>query len=206
MNDISNLRDTIVPKSDQTNAEDLIGITKDIQVTKVTRGPSDQPMVIHYEGDNGRPFKPCLTMRKMLIHGWGEDGTQWYGRWMRLYCDPEVTFGKDKTGGVRVSHISHINQPYTLMLTVTRGKKKAFTFEPLQIDDPRPTMYPPEKYETNKPKWKELITSGKKTHDQVIAQVQKSGQLTDEQLAEIRGWTVAEPEPAAEGDENLFDD
>lgn len=206
MTDVSNLRSTIEPKSDQLNADDLIGTTKTITVTSVKSGTPDQPVTINYEGDNGRPYKPCKSMRRVLIHLWGDDGRQWAGQSMTLYCDPEVKFGGVKVGGIRISHMTGIDRSVDVALTVTRGKRSPYKIQPLKTQQQTPAMYPPEKYETNKPKWQELITSGKKTHDQVIAQVQKSGQLTDQQLAEIRGWKVAKPEPAAEDDDELFDD
>ena len=76
-NDVTNLRDTILAKSDQLNADDIIGTGITITVTAVKRGDSaEQPVVIHYQGDNGRPYKPCKTMRRVLIAGWGE---KWRG-------------------------------------------------------------------------------------------------------------------------------
>ena len=94
MSDISNLSDTIVPKSDQLNADQLLGGSMTITVTDVRRGQSDdQPVIVHYQGDEGRPYKPCKTMRKVLIFAWGDDGHAWIGRSMTLYNDPEVKFG-----------------------------------------------------------------------------------------------------------------
>ena len=76
--DVTNLRDTIIAKSDQLNADDIVGGTITITVSAVKRGDSsEQPVVIHYNGDNGRPYKPCKTMRRVLIAGWGENGTAW---------------------------------------------------------------------------------------------------------------------------------
>lgn len=125
MNDVSSLRDTIVPKSDQLNAEQLIGAPITVTITAVKRGDSDeQPVTIAYEGDNGRPYKPCKTMRKVLIFAWGDDGREWAGKSMTLYCDPEVKFGGVKVGGVRISHLSHIERDLDLALTATRGRKE----------------------------------------------------------------------------------
>ena len=47
---------TIIPKSDQTNADDLISGPITIKITGVDiRGGQEQPISIHYEGDNGKP-------------------------------------------------------------------------------------------------------------------------------------------------------
>ena len=50
---------------------------------------------------------------------------------MTLYCDPTVRFGGIEVGGIRVSHLSHIDKPLNLALTVTRGKRAQTHVEPL---------------------------------------------------------------------------
>ena len=76
MSDITDLRDTIVPKSDQLNADQLLGGPITIRVTDVRRGSDDQPIIIAYDNDGGRPYKPCKSMRKVLLFAWGADGNQ----------------------------------------------------------------------------------------------------------------------------------
>ena len=57
---VEDLRATIVPKSDQLNAEQLLSGPMTIRVTEVRVSDSaEQPVVVHYEGDDGRPYKPC---------------------------------------------------------------------------------------------------------------------------------------------------
>lgn len=129
MNDVSNLRDTIVPKSDQLNAEQLLSGGMTITVTDVRRGDGDQPVIINYDGDQGRPFKPCKTMRKVLIFAWGDDGRQWVGKSMKLFCDPEVKFGGVKVGGIRISHMTHIERDLGISLNTTKGKKGEFVIK-----------------------------------------------------------------------------
>lgn len=122
--DVSDLRHTIVPKSDQLNADQLLGGPMAITVTDVRLSSgSEQPVVVHYEGENGRPFKPCLTMRKVLILAWGEDGRRWVGKSMLLYNDPSVRWGKEEVGGVRISHLSDIPKDIHVSLAATKGKK-----------------------------------------------------------------------------------
>jgi hypothetical protein len=124
MSDISNLRSTIIPKSDQLNADQLLGNDMPITVTSVTLSASpDQPLTIHYDGENGRPFKPCKTMRKVLIALWGEDGNTWIGRSMLLFCDTKVKWAGEEVGGIRIKAVSHIDCDKMLSLTETRGKK-----------------------------------------------------------------------------------
>lgn len=130
---VEDLRPTIVPKSDQLNAEQLLGTSMVITVTRVDISTSpEQPVTIHYEGENGRPFKPCKTMRKLLVFAWGENGNHWAGRSMQLFCDPSVKFGGDEVGGIRISHLSHIDKALKVSLTATRGKKTLYTVEKLK--------------------------------------------------------------------------
>lgn len=121
--DLRNLSSTIVPKSDQLNADQLVGTTMTITVQSVTAGDSDQPIAIHYAGEEGRPYKPGKTMRKVLILAWGQDGTQWVGRSMTLYNDAAVKFGGQDVGGIRISHMSDIERDIQVSLNSTKGKK-----------------------------------------------------------------------------------
>lgn len=129
---IEDLRATIIPKSDQLNAEQLLGGPMTVTVTDVTLGSGDeQPVVVHYQGENGRPFKPCKTMRKVLIHAWGADGRKWVGRSMTLYNDPAVKFGGEDVGGIRISHVTDIERDIKVSLTSTRGKKALYQIKRL---------------------------------------------------------------------------
>lgn len=133
MIDITDLRSTIVPKSDQLNAEQLLGGPMTITVTDVRTGSGeDQPVSIHYEADNGRPYKPCKTMRKVLILAWGHDGSEWAGKSMTLFHDPAVKFGGQSVGGIRISHVSHIERDIAVALTATKGKKTLHTIKALK--------------------------------------------------------------------------
>lgn len=126
-----NLSNTITPKSDQLNADDLIAGPRTIKITGVESGAAEQPVSIRYEGDNGRPYKPGKSMRRVLVHLWGSEGAAYVGRRLTLYRDPTITFGPDTTGGIRISHASDITEAQEMALTVKRGKRKPFRVEPL---------------------------------------------------------------------------
>lgn len=128
----------ITPKSDQLNADDLIGGPRTITVTKVSanQGSPEQPVSIWFEGDGGKPYKPCKSMRRVLVHVWGSDARSYAGRSMTLYCDPSVQFGGMKVGGIRISHMSHIDKEQTMALTATRAKRAPFTVHPLKAEPP----------------------------------------------------------------------
>ena len=131
MSDVSNLRDTIVPKSTQLNSEQLLYGPLTITVTSVARGSDDQPITVHYRGENGRPYLPCKSMRKVLIFAWGEDGNKWVGRSMTLFNDLAVKWAGVAVGGIRISHMTHIDREISLQLTATRGKKEPFIIKML---------------------------------------------------------------------------
>lgn len=133
---ITDLRDTIVPKSDQLNADQLLGGPMTIRVTGVMRGSDDQPVTIKYENDGGRPYKPCKSVRKVLIFAWGENGQNWIGRMMTLYNKRDVKWGGVEVGGIRISHMSHIDADIQLSLAATRGKKEPIIIRRLDANDP----------------------------------------------------------------------
>lgn len=144
-----NITDTIEPKVDQLTADHLIGRTMTIRVTEVELTGGEQPCEIHYEGENGLPYRPGKSMRRVLVHVWGGDVNKYVGRSMRLYRDDDVQFGGLKVGGVRISHMSDIAAPVTMALTAKKGSKKAFKVLPLvpekpaappMVDAPRVTL------------------------------------------------------------------
>lgn len=129
---MNDMRQTIVPKSDQLNADDLIAGPITITVTEVRiRGGQEQPVSIHYEGDNGKPYKSCKSMNRVLVAAWGADASQYAGRRMTLYRDPSVRWGGMEVGGIRISHLSDIDATMTMALTATKGSRKPFTVKPL---------------------------------------------------------------------------
>jgi len=129
-----NLTNTIIPKSDQLNADDLIAGPITIRISAVEAGSNEQPISIRYDGDNGRPWKPCKSMRRVLVSAWGSEGAAYVGRRLTLYCDKTITFGADTLGGIRISHASDITEPMEIALTVKRGKRKPFRVEPLPAE------------------------------------------------------------------------
>lgn len=126
------LSTTIAPKSDQLNADDLISGPRTVTITGVSRGDADQPVnIATAEFGDGRPFKPCKSMRRVLVAAWGPEASNYIGRRMTLYREPGVRFGGQEVGGIRISHLSHIDKRLTLALTMTRGRRAPFVVEPL---------------------------------------------------------------------------
>ena len=131
------MRVTIEKKTDQLNYEDFLGgVTRIVTIAGVTAGTKEQQYDIAIEGDS-RVWRPAVTVLKQLVEAWGDNAAEWVGRRAELYGDPEVSFGRDKVGGIRVSRLSHIDGPHTANLTITRGKRGNFTVHPLP-DAPAP--------------------------------------------------------------------
>lgn len=131
---MSDMLQTIVPKSDQLNADDFLGKEpKTITITnvKVTPGTA-QTATVNFEGDNGKPWKPCKTMCRVLLLIWGNDSKNYIGKKLTLYRDPTVRYGKDQVGGIRISHMSHLEETKVLALTETKGKTRAWVIKPLE--------------------------------------------------------------------------
>lgn len=170
-----NLAETIEPKSDQLNADDLIGGTLTIKVTAI-KGNSEpqQPVSIHYEGDKGKPYKPCKSMRRVLVSAWGANGTDYVGRSMTLYLDKTVTFGGIAVGGIRISHLSHIENDLSMMLTVSRTSRKPYQVKKLEVAAPtKPILTPEHK------RWSDAVTAlaAKKT---TIESMREKWEVSDE--------------------------
>lgn len=126
------VRASIVPKSDQLNADDLIAGPVTVTIEKVRRGDKEQPIFVDLAGYPGRPYKPCKTCRRILIASFTDDPKAWIGQRMTLFCDPNVTWAGVKVGGIRISHLSGLNEPRVFILTQTRGKKTEVTIMPIK--------------------------------------------------------------------------
>lgn len=139
---MTDLSGTIVPKSDQMNSDDLISGPRTIRITKVTadQGSAEQPILVHFDGDNGKPYKPCKSMRRVMVAIWGSDGSSMTGRSMTLYRDPSVKWGGLEVGGIRISHMSDMDAAVTMALTATKQSRKPYTVKPLVIETKQPDL------------------------------------------------------------------
>ncbi len=140
---MSDMSSVIVPKSDQKNADDLLAGPITIKITNVTIRPgTEQPVSVFFDGDEGKPWKPCKSMARVMVSAWGADASKYVGRSLTLYCDPKVKWGGMEVGGIRISHMSDIDSAITMALTVTRANKKPFTVKPI-TGQPAPARQPP---------------------------------------------------------------
>lgn len=130
---MSDMRSVIEPKSDQLNADDLIGGPRTIRITEVRVASSgEQRVSVYFDGDQGKPWKPCKSMCRIMVEAWGPDSSAYVGRSLTLYRDPKVKWGGVATGGIRISHLSHIERDFATALTVTRGQRAPYLVKLLE--------------------------------------------------------------------------
>jgi hypothetical protein len=126
--------DTIAPNSDQLDAVDLIGGERTFTITEVViKSSAEQPVEIRL-AEFPRVWRPGKSMRRVLMGAWGKRSSEYVGRRITLYCDPDVRFGGAAVGGTRIRAMSHIDKPMGVPLLVSRGKSAMFTVQPLPDD------------------------------------------------------------------------
>lgn len=126
---------SLAPRSDQQNFDDYAAGPKTLTISEVKQGSAEQPVEIHVVEFPGRPYKPSKSMRRVLVAAWGAEASVYVGRKIQLYGDPEVTFGRDKVGGIKIAALSHIEKPLSISLTVTRGRRAPFVVQPITALD-----------------------------------------------------------------------
>lgn len=125
-------------KSDQLNADDLVGgpITVRVIAARITGG-TEQPVTVEIDGGH-RPWKPCKTTMRVLAALWGSAPSAWVGRAIRLYRDPSVKYGGVEVGGIRISGMSHIDGPKKITLAASKKSKVEHRIDVLKAEQPKP--------------------------------------------------------------------
>jgi hypothetical protein len=133
------ITDALAPTSDQLDAVELVNPRTFTIDAGSGLGTRDGKTVAEIRlVDFPRVWRPSKGMLDVLARCWGTDAKAWVGRSVTLYNDPEVTFGKDKVGGVRISHLSHIDGPTTVPIR-GRGqgaRKIQWPVKPLEAAPP----------------------------------------------------------------------
>jgi len=132
MNNATALQQALAPKSDQLNADDLIAANKIIVISGVNINlGSEQKIIINYQGDNGKPWKPSKGMGRVLTELLGGDPDKWVGETVELFRNKEIRFGKEKCGGIQIAGMSAVRNMTTLLITTAKGKKSSITIQPI---------------------------------------------------------------------------
>jgi hypothetical protein len=179
MNDMTPI---IVPKSDQLNAEDFLAGPATFIIEGVAINPgSEQPVNIKLVGEP-RVWRPCKSMSRVLVAAWGPDANAYVGRSVTLYRDPKVKWGGLEVGGIRVSHLSHIERDMVMSLTATKGKRTPHKVCVLEAPS---KSQPPQQQRQTPEQWVEsYIADVNKAEDlEALARVQQKATKALEKLA-----------------------
>jgi len=71
-----------------------------------------------------------------MVAVWGADSKNYIGRGLTLYRDASVKWGGVEVGGIRISHMTHMDGQMTMALTATKGSRKPYTVKPLEMAKP----------------------------------------------------------------------
>lgn len=182
----ASMADVIVPKSDQWNSDDFIGGPMTFKIREVQiKGGQEQPVNILVEGSD-KAFRPCKSMCRVLVSVWGADAKAYVGRSLTLYRDPSVKWGGMDVGGIRISHMSHIDKPETMALTTTRASRKPYTVKPLVVQENSPKLATPQQ---QKDLWARAQAAGV-TPDQFMAQFGSLKALAADKMAAVESWLI----------------
>ena len=117
-------------KSDRLNADDIIGLTPTVTVRAVDWPKGGQPR-LHLEQYPERPYVPSAGMGRVMREVWGSDGEAWIGRRLTLFHKPDVEFNKERTGGIRILAMSHMDRARTFEVKEKRGLRVPYKIQPL---------------------------------------------------------------------------
>lgn len=178
------IRDTVAPKSDQMNADDLIAGPQTYTITEWRRQSDEKQPVALYVTGRKVPYLPCKSMRRVLMAAWGEYARDWVGKSFTLYCDQDVVFGGVKVGGIRISHMSDMEADMNVLLTASKGKRAPYVVRRL-------VTYDAAKFADELPKMRAAIAAGKSTIEKIVAHCEKTAPLTASQMAMLTAPAVS---------------
>lgn len=190
----------IEAKSDQLNTMDIVGAEPVLKVTSVTvKAPgTEQPIWVHFEGDHGKPWKPSKGMLRLLSEAWSRDSSAWAGKYVQVYCDPDVKWAGKAVGGIRIRALSDIPaKGMTFLVAENRSTRKPSHIPMLEV---KTEAYPEAQFNKALPVMGKKMQAGEMTLQQVIAQCQKTGQLTAAQMKQLEGAAPIEIDTSDDND------
>lgn len=107
MSDDLDLTEAMAVDSSRLNADDLVAGPITVQITGAKTYRAKGKQRVQYAISNGHmPWHPCKTQMRLMAEIIGDKSARpWIGKWVALYRDPDVTFGSDTTGGVRLAAV-----------------------------------------------------------------------------------------------------
>lgn len=133
------ITEALAPNSDQLDAIELVE-PRTFTIDSGSRlGKRERKVVAEIRlVDFDRVWRPSKGMLDVLAACWGKDGKQWVGHRVTLYRDENVMLGREKRGGTRISHLSHIDAPRDVTIRASgEGRTQQWHVEPLP-DAPAP--------------------------------------------------------------------
>lgn len=162
------LSQSIEARSDQINADDLLSGPHTYTVREVIAGKAESPFDFMLV-ETDRAYRPSKTMRRVIVNAWGPEASAYAGRRLTLYREPTIQFGGKTVGGIRISHMSHIEKRVEMLAQVTRGKREKFTVDPL----PDPT--PADRVASLRAEWRTADADRKKVIEAEVAKLTEDG-------------------------------
>lgn len=131
--------------SDQINADDLVSGPITITILAVKINLSEQQKVSVSFAGSERVWRPCKTCSRVMVAAWGAEKSAYAGKSLTLYRDPKVLWSGAQVGGIRISHMSHIDRDFTIALAESRQKRVMTTVKMLKSADATigPDIEPP---------------------------------------------------------------
>ena len=131
---MTDMSGTIRANSDQLNAVDLMGGGVVVTVkSSVVKNGDKQSLWMELEEDFNT-FKPCLSMRRVIMDLWGSETDDHIGKKLVLYCEPSVKWSGKEEGGVRISHASNIDSVRKITLRESKYKTVVWEVQPLKSE------------------------------------------------------------------------
>lgn len=122
--------------STELTADELAGGPRFLKIRKlvITDDPK-RPLSVYYQSDDDKPWRPCLSMRRLLAACFGTDADSYVDQVIEVYRDDTVTYGEkgqgvQPVGGVRFKRAS-IEKSISLCLQAKRGKKSIWVVDPI---------------------------------------------------------------------------
>lgn len=129
-----------LPRSDQLNGDDLLlsgPVTVTITEVRETGDKTKkQPWALELAEYPGKPWKPCLTMRRILEAAFTRSKKAMKGQRLTLYRDPDVTYGGETKGGIRISALSKLPDLNPYPITLSQTKKTSVMLKKLDGTPP----------------------------------------------------------------------